>query len=469
MSALRMILTLSLVVAAAPVAARGVSDVDGGFDLRGAIATAREGATIRVPAGTYEGGIVIDRAVTLLGGGEAIIDGGGDGDVLRIEAPDVTIRGFILKNTGISLDRENAAVTVLAPRTTIEDNVLRDVLFGIYLKKAGDSVIRNNVIGGKELDVARRGDAIRLWYSPDVVIENNIVSKSRDVVMWFSSGVELRRNHVTDGRYGLHFMYSDGNVLEGNRLEHNSVGAFLMYSRDLVLRRNLFAHNRGPSGYGIGLKDMDGIVAEDNAFVGNRVGVYLDNSPWSMDKYDHFRRNIFAYNDIGLVFQPSVKRNYFTENVFVENIEQVGVLGGGDFKGNKFTVDGRGNFWSDYAGYDLDDDGIGDLPYVSQSLFEDLMDREPKLRMFLFSPAQQAVEMAAKAFPVVQPRPKFQDTAPLMNPVPPRADFGDAPRPWTMFAFAGGLLGVAGLVLASARRERESADTTTNALIGAQR
>jgi len=389
----------------------------GEFDLHKRIAAAASGETITVPAGEYGGPVQINKPLTLVADGEVIFNGNGQGDVVTITAPDVTLRGFIIENTGDSLDRENAGVTVLKPRAVIENNTLRDVLFGIYLKKAEESIIRNNTIGGKDLGIARRGDGIRLWYSKNVLIENNTVTRSRDAVMWFSDNVTLRHNIVTHGRYGLHFMYSDNNVLEHNRLRHNSVGAFLMYSRNLTLRENVFMRNRGPSGYGIGLKDMDRVVAEDNVFIGNRIGVYLDNSPWSMNVHDDFRRNVFAYNDIGVAFQPSVKRNRFTNNTFFENQQQVAVLGGGNFSGNDFTIDGRGNYWSDYRGYDLDGDGIGDLPYESVSLFEDLMNRESNLRLFLHSPAQQAIDMAARAFPVVQPRPKFTDEAPLMQPV----------------------------------------------------
>ncbi|MHC5023907.1 MAG: NosD domain-containing protein, partial [Planctomycetota bacterium] len=255
------------------VATRGAA---ADWSLAEALAAAPDGATITVPSGVHPGPIVIDRPVTLVADGAAIFDGGGSGDVVRILAPDVTIRGFLIRNTGASLDRENAGITVLAPRATIEDNTLEDVLFGIYLKDAGSSIIRGNRIGGKRVAIARRGDGIRLWYSPDAVIEDNVVHQSRDVVMWFSRGTRIRRNQVTDGRYGLHFMYSDDNVLEDNRLEGNSVGAFLMYSRNLVLRRNIFLRNRGPSGYGVGLKDMDRILAEENLLLGNRVGVYLD-------------------------------------------------------------------------------------------------------------------------------------------------------------------------------------------------
>lgn len=389
------------------------------FDLAGAIAAAEVGSEIRIPAGTYAGPLTIDKPLTLVGDGEVIIDGGGGGDVLTIKAADVTIRGLTLRNTGKSLDKENAGITGTFPRASIIDCRFEDVLFGIYLKEASGSVIRGNHITSKDLSVGRRGDGIRLWQSSGVVIEDNEVTGSRDVVIWFSNDVLLRRNHVTNGRYGFHFMYSDRSILEDNRLEYNSVGAFLMYSHDLTLRRNILAHNRGPSGYGLGLKDMDGLIAEDNLSVGNRIGIHLDNSPSSVDIVHVYRRNVIAYNDVGIAFAPSVTRNYFTENTMLDNVEQVAVLGAGGrtFGGNKFTVDGVGNYWSDYRGYDLDKDGFGDIPYKAEGLFESLMDREPKLRMFLFSPSQHAVEMAARAFPLVTPRPKVTDTAPLMEPV----------------------------------------------------
>lgn len=421
------------------------------FDLSDAIALAAEGDVIHVPAGHYGGPIIIDTPLTLIAEGTVILDGGGKGDVIRINAPDVVIRGFTIQNTGISLDREDAGITVLAPRVTIENNVLRDVLFGIYLKKAPDSILRGNRIGGKELDIARRGDGIRLWYSPRTLIERNVVENSRDVVLWFCDGLLLRHNEILNGRYGLHFMYSNENVIEDNWLEGNSVGGFLMYSNNLTLRRNVFARSRGPSGYGIGLKDMDGVVAEDNAFIGNRIGVYLDNSPSTVNGHGFFRRNVFASNDIGVAFMPSVQRNTLVENTFLDNIEQVAVLGGGKFAGNTFTVDGRGNFWSDYRGYDLDGDRIGDFPYRSEGLFENLMDREPKLRLFIYSPAQQAIDLAARAFPVVKPRPKFTDTAPLMQPVPFRGRIAVTPAPWEMARLSGGLIALAALVLLAGR------------------
>ncbi len=425
------------------------SRVDAGsFNLQEAVDTAGPGDRISVPAGAYPGPLLINQSVELIAEPGTIIQGDGKGDVVQIHAPDVTLRGFIIRSTGKSLDRENAGITVLAPRVTIEDNVFEDVLFGVYLKKAHDSVIRNNRIGGKDLPVARRGDGIRLWYSPNSVVENNTVSNSRDVVIWFSNNTTIRDNTVTHGRYGLHFMYCDDTVLIGNHLEDNSVGAFLMYSRRLVLEDNRFIRNHGPSGYGVGLKEVDGVEAEDNLFAGNRVGIYFDNSPASVDMVQHFTRNVVAYNDIGLAFMPSIERNVFTDNNLIDNVEQVGVLGSGQLKNNQFVVDGRGNYWSDYTGFDLNGDGIGDISYKAQSLFENLMDREPKLRLFLFSPVQQAVELAAKAVPTFRPPVKITDEAPLMQPVPIFIETGSEPPVWpTATASLVLLLSASGLLM----------------------
>jgi nitrous oxidase accessory protein len=441
-----------MATAAAPAFAQG-------FDLHAAIANARDGDTIQIPAGRYSGPIVIDKAISLVAREDGvIIENDGTGDVIRITAPGVTVRGLTVRNSGKSLDRENAGITVLAPHTVIEDNTLEDVLFGIYLKDAPDCIIRGNSVGGKDLSLARRGDGIRIWESHRTLIENNFVHDARDAVMWFSDDVILRNNRIVRGRYGLHFMYSDGNILEDNRLEHNSVGAFLMYSKGLVLKRNVFAYSRGPSGYGVGLKDLDGVTAESNYFIGNRIGLQLDNSPSAVDVHDTFTNNVFAYNDIGVAFLPSVKRNHFVGNNFVDNIEQVAVMGSGEFTGNDFTVDGRGNYWSDYAGYDADESGVGDLPYVSESLFENLMDREPKLRLFLFSPAQQAIEAAAKAFPIVKPVPKFIDTAPLMTPVNVGWQPGGPTNVRAMAVLSGALLALGGLVILGSRTRLTRAD-----------
>ncbi|HSM55466.1 MAG TPA: nitrous oxide reductase family maturation protein NosD [Candidatus Sulfomarinibacteraceae bacterium] len=417
--ALLLILAIAMTSAQATTAKESGQQTITAEQLPQAIAAAQAGDVIMVEGGTYFGSLEIDRPLTLIGHQWPIVDGQNQGTVLKLTAPDVTIQGFVVRKSGDSLDQENSGIAVEAPGAIISGNRFEDTLFGVYLRRADNSTIENNVIHSKDLAVPRRGDAIRVWYSNDVIISNNIVEKGRDVVLWYSERLTVRGNDVSSGRYGLHFMYCDDALIEDNRLLDNSVGAFLMYSRRMTMQNNTIAANRGPSGYGIGLKDMDDAVVLNNMFIDNRVGAYLDGSPREVDSIGLFQGNVFAYNDIGIELLPAVRHNEFIANSFVENEEQVALAGGGRPGANAWTVNGVGNFWSNYAGFDADGDGRGDIPYTSQRLFEDLMQREPALRLFLYSPATEALDFAARAFPVVRPQPKLEDSHPLMAPVVP--------------------------------------------------
>jgi nitrous oxidase accessory protein len=414
------------------------------LDLQKVIQVAPTGATVRVPAGTYAAPLLIDKPLTLIGDPHAILAGDGTGHVVIIHSDRVTLRGFEIRGTGQSLDQEHAAVSAQGTGIIIENNTIRDALFGIYLRSSPGAIIRGNDVGGKSLDLGRRGDGIRLWQCPDSRIDHNRVHGSRDVIMWFSDRVRVLDNAVTASRYGLHFMYSSGDLVEGNVLEDNSVGVYMMYSRDLTLRNNQLLRNRGPSGYGIGLKNVDGLDARDNFINGNRVGLYIDDSPARLDVHHTFTRNTFLVNDIGIAFLPNVRRNTFTGNNFIDNFEQVAILGGGSLQDDHFSTAGQGNFWSDYRGYDRQGRGTGDLPYRPENLFENLMDRQPRLRLFLFSPAQQAVQLAAQAFPVFKPASKLVDEHPLMQPAGAIASVAPSKNNWILTSIAMGALTLLG-------------------------
>lgn len=408
---------------------------------------ADDGDRIDVLPGVYEGRIVVRRSVTITGRGSVVVDGKGTGTVIRIAAPRVTIRGLTVRNSGESLDQENSGITVEAPYAVVEGNRLEETLFGVYLRRADGSIVRKNTITSKRLPVPRRGDPVRVWYSNDVSIEENRVTLGRDLVLWYSRGSTVRGNRVTSGRYGLHFMYCDDARIERNLLLDNSVGVFLMYSRRLRLVGNTMAHNRGPSGYGAGLKDMDDADIRRNLFLDNRVGAYVDNSPRELRSHQTFEGNVFAYNNVGIGVLAGVRRNRIYRNSFIDNREQVRIEGGGLLEDNLWTVAGTGNYWSDYAGYDADGNGKGDLPYKAQRLFENLTDRYPALQVLTDSPVQAAVDFAARALPIIRPEPKLTDTVPMMAPQMPA---GLPPLPQTsrtpMKVVVGGLFAAAGLL-----------------------
>ena len=386
------------------------------FDLQAAITSAQPGATIQVPAGTYNTHLVIDKPLTLIGDNMPVIQGDGTGDVIEITAPDVTLRGFAVRGSGDSLDAENSGITVGGKHVTLENNRIEDSLFGIYLHNAPNSVLRGNTVIGKDLPISRRGDGLKIWYSANTLVENNDVHDSRDAVIWYSSGTTVRGNTMDRNRYGFHFMQSDDHLIEDNILRHNSVGIYMMYGNNFTIRRNLILDSRGPSGYALGLKEINNGTFEGNRLVNNRVAVYTDGSPIRPDGRVTFAHNLLAYNDIALTMLPNTHRNTYTDNAFLENGEQVALAGEGELVENDWAVAGRGNYWSDYAGYDANHDGIGDIPYAARSLYENLMDAHPELRLFQLGPASDALDLAAKAFPIFQPQPKMADPSPLTEP-----------------------------------------------------
>lgn len=405
------------------------------------IDAAQPGDTVRIPPGVYEGNLVVRKPVTIEGGGAAVFDGLGRGTVVEITVPGVTLRGCIVRASGDDVTSEPAAIRALTGPVTIESNRVEDSLFGIDLREAPDSVIRGNDVRCKPLDPERRGDGIRLWWSHGCLIEGNTAHESRDMVFWYSENLTIRNNTVTSSRYGLHFMYSHDTTLAHNTLSGNSVGIYLMYSNRIALIDNRMFNNRGASGYGLGLKDCDDILIRGNALLANRVGVYVDNSPSSAGSTGIFESNMIAFNEIGLLATPNTHSNVFVANAFIENEEPATTHGRGRLTNNTFAREGVGNYWSDYAGLDLNSDGIGDSPYEPRSLFGAILASEPNLRLFVHSPAQRAVEFTARALPELRPEPMLIDPAPLATPPEIGSGIPETPRsPAPTAALAAGLL-----------------------------
>ncbi len=419
-----------------------------------ALRDARDGDTIEVRGGTYRGNLVIEKSVTLEGVDQPILDGENRGTIVTLNAPDTTLRGFILQNSGVEPDQNHAGVTANAPRALVEKNIFRQVLFGVFFAQAPESIARaNDITSRDEYDSGRKGDGIRLWASPRARVENNHVHNARDIVIWYSEDVHIADNFIETGRYGVHLMYCDGATIENNRLLNNSVGIYTMYSKNVVIQNNDLRGQRGPSGYALGFKDADNVDAQRNILVDNRGGIFLDGTPFTPKGYARFQNNVLAFNDIAVTVMPAVKGVEFSDNVFWENAEQMAVYGGGGkFDANRW----QNNFWSDYAGLDANNDGIGDTPYLAEKFFENMTDREPMLRALLYSPAAQALEFAATSFPLVKPLPKFQDAAPQIAPPPLPANVELARgKPGETFLLAALLVGAAmGIgALGVARRE----------------
>ena len=376
-----------------------------------AIDSANPGDTIQIFPGVYPGNIKLDKKVTLEGFGKPVLRGFGKGSVIEVLAPACLIRGVIVEHSGGDLQNEDSGILLKSNENQVENNDLRDILFGIYLFQSSGNQIRHNRIQGRlELEMGERGAGIHIWNSASNFIEENSITGARDgMYIQNSPRNRIRENRVSNVRYGLHFMYSDENIFEDNLFTHNVAGAAIMYSNAVEFRRNAFTHNRGFSSFGILFQGCEENLAEGNLIIDNATGLFLEAV-----RHTTFRKNVIAENDVAMQIFSSSEDNLFSENQFVENLSPLQIVGK---KTASFWQDGgRGNFWSDYDGYDLDGDGIGDVPHQIQNVFEYLEGNYPRLRLYLNSPAAQALALAEKTFPVITGSTEM-DPVPLMRPM----------------------------------------------------
>jgi nitrous oxidase accessory protein len=379
--------------------------------IRDAVNQAHSGDVIEVRAGQYDENLLIDRQLTLIGIDRPVVRGKGTGSVVVVSADSCVFRGFRVEHSGDDLQGEDSGILLKSSSNRIEQNELTDILYGIYFYRSHGNVVRGNTIRGRrELESGERGAGLHLWDSPDNIIEDNTISDMRDgMYIQSCNGNQIRRNHVSNLRYGLHYMFSDRNVFEDNFFANNVAGAAIMYSNHIEFRRNAFVHNRGFSSFGILFQECNELIAENNFIIDNATGIFMEAL-----RKTRFRRNVIAQNDVALQMFSNADENVFTENNFVENLTTLQLVG--KRTTTKWSENGRGNFWSGYDGYDVNEDGRGDVPQRVQDVFEYIEGNYPRLQIYLNSPAAKALTVAERTFPVLRGSQEL-DSAPLMRAV----------------------------------------------------
>jgi nitrous oxidase accessory protein len=409
--------------------------------LQERIDAAVPGDTLLVSAGTYNGNILLHKRLALLGAHGAILHGDGHNSIVTITADSCVLGGFVIEHSGSMLMNEDAGILLKSSGNTIESNRISDIMFGIYLLRSHGNIIRDNTITGKrELEVGERGSGIHIYDSNHNRLIGNVISFSRDgFYIQNANHTWIESNEVSNLRYGLHYMYADSNTFLRNRFSDNVAGAAIMYSRGIVMRRNGFIHNRGFASYGILFQDCHGMIADSNIIADNVVGMFFEASTNNL-----FTHNVVAQNDVALQMFANSAENVFTENNFIDNLSPLTIVG--KTTGSIWSKNGLGNYWSTYDGYDLDQDGIGDVPMKIQNAFNYLEGRQPNLRLYLYSPASQALAAATTAFPIIDINQEV-DSRPLTKPVDLRVLTVSQPsKPGTdpaLLRRSAGLIGVA--------------------------
>ena len=409
-------LLLALLPGASPAGTVSVTD-----SIGQAIAQAGDGDTVLVagPRAFHEH-VVIGKSIRLLGTNSPIIDAEGAGTPLTVAAPNVELAGMTLRNSGRNLAAFDSGVMIVSPHATVRDCRIEVDGFGIYVHSVSDCVLaENEIFGCTNLASATRGNGIHFWKTQRNLVIHNAVHDKRDGMYFsYADNNVIAGNRIWDTRFGIHYMYSHQNCLLTNTLAHNTVGATLMFSRQSRIEGNLVSANRR---HGMVLKQVDGSKILRNIISGQNRGFFVQQA-----NQNRFEGNVIATNDIGLYLSNSSEQNVFVANAFVRNTQQVWQppfeTGQGRNGDNLFTEKGRGNFWSDYTGSDVNHDGIGDTPYHQTDVFGYIVDRHPAARVFALSPAVALLRKGEDLLPLLDTT-GITDIAPLMSPsLEPRKD-----------------------------------------------
>jgi nitrous oxidase accessory protein len=396
----------------ARVAPPGAAFVDSFPELARAVADRAGPSEVWLRPRTYRGDLVVTRPLAIRGEDGATLEGTGTSTVLTIAASDVTIENIHVRHSGRRGTTEDAGLRAAGDRVRIVDVHLDDVLFGVLFKACHACLLeRAHIEGDRDADEPQ-GDGISLWESNDSVVRGAVVEHARDFVVWYTRRALIEDNVLRHGRYGVHFMYAHDSIARGNHIEGAVVGIFAMYSQRLVVENNVLAGAHGAAGIGLGFKESDAVRVHGNWIVANTTGTYLDYTPRTPGEPVVFERNVFALNDVAVRLHGGNRRgDTFHANDFRDNGQTIETDGGGD----ALACDVRGNHFTDYEGYDLDGNGVGDVPHRVSELSTELADRHPALKFFYGTTAMHLVDAIAHAVPVLDSHTLLADGAPLMR------------------------------------------------------
>ena len=377
--------------------------------LNEAVAIAKDFDTIVIKKGTYkEYSIVIDKPLTIIGEDYPVIDGEKQGEIITITSDNVTIDGLFIINVGVSYTEDYAALRVRKSKNfEIKNIVLEKLFFGIYIEKSKYGKIYNNKIIGDAVEEHSSGNGIQLWYSHHIDIQHNFTQRVRDgIYLEFSDDCTIKNNVSTNNlRYGLHFMFSNDDVYENNTFEENGAGVAVMFSKNIKMINNVFRKNWGSASYGMLLKEINDAEIRGNTFEENTIGINIEGSNRIKYKNNNFIRNGWAIKVRGACYTNAFVGNNFLYNSFDISYNS-------KLNDNVFDK----NYWSNYTGYDLDKNGIGDIPYRPVKLFSYIVNRTPETIILLRSLFIDIIDFSEKVSPVFTPD-NLVDSNPLIKKI----------------------------------------------------
>ena len=376
--------------------------------LKEVLKTAAGGDTIVINGGRYqERDILIEKPIYIKGIGFPVFDGQNKGEVFTIMADSVTLEGIQVENVGVSYINDFAGIRVRRSKHfALKNNRLVNSFFGIYLEQSRNGIVTENQVIGNAKDESSSGNAIHVWYCKQIVIEGNLVKKHRDGIYFEFVDSSVVRTNVSENnlRYGLHFMFSNDDEYFNNVFRENGAGVAVMFSRRIRMWENIFEKNWGKASYGLLLKEIYDAEIRNNHFIKNTVAIFVEGSNRIEYLRNQFENNGWAIKMSGGCLQNNVSENNFVTNTFDLSVHSA-------VNDNTFN----GNYWSDYVGYDLNKDGIGDQLHRPVKLFNFVVNRTPEAMILHRSLLVDLLNFSEKISPVFTPA-NIIDEQPSMKP-----------------------------------------------------
>jgi nitrous oxidase accessory protein len=375
--------------------------------IKSAIESAQNWDTVLVYSGTYiEGNIEIKKSITLIGKDLPILDGSKKYEVLSVKANHVVVKGFKIQHSGYaSLDDPGGIKVYNGDHVIIENNLLYDNFFGIYLQYCKNCIVKNNRVIAFGKEEQQIGNGIHCWKSDSLQIIGNKLTGNRDGIYFeFVTNSVIWRNIADKNiRYGLHFMFSNNDAYFTNCFRNNGAGVAVMFTKNITMMNNTFEENWGDSAYGLLLKEISDCYLGGNKFVNNTSAIFMDGT-----NRIRVEKNIISANGWGMKIQANCMDNVIEHNNFIGNTFDVST--NGSLTLNSFSE----NYWDKYEGYDLNKDNVGDVPYHPLSLYSVIVENTPSAMLLFRSFMITLLDKSEKVLPSLTPA-NFVDTRPLVQ------------------------------------------------------
>jgi parallel beta-helix repeat protein len=354
------------------------------------------GHALRVETGFYLQNIVVGKSLKIVGANRftTTICGGFTGTVVTVNVNNVSISGFTIHQSGLSYPPYGMDCGVLLNHTSgcnISRNIITSNRAGLYLYFSEANIIKENIVSSNR-------DGLWLWYSGGNVLSGNeiagnrynfgvfggdfadfdnlmdetnavdnkpvryIVNAQSEVideqidagVLYFINcvNVTVRNLNLTKNGHCVFFYNVSNSRIENVTATQSNYGLYLQESNN-----NTITGNRCMNDWvGVTLQDSGNNVVEGNIAKDCEKGISL----YGADN-NSLKRNMLQNNLYGIRLSSSNVNAIFHNNL-VENTQQVDVISSYQ---NAWDNGCEGNYWSNYNGSDLDNDGVGDsyLPW----------------------------------------------------------------------------------------------------------